>query len=162
MLAILAALALGQELIPITPPLDHRDQWGVILTPGLSLPTIIRTNEDYNPSVLPTLEVGASRAITDLSEVQLRVRLIDDPRLRPWILAGYRGYSTEGPFTTTYGADLAVVTGHDWGFGPRVSVGLQWDPVRWGGLCLILGFAATDGAALMLTFDGLLGGQLRF
>jgi hypothetical protein len=29
-------------------------------------------------------------------------------------------------------------------------------------LALLLGFAATDGASLMLTFDALFGGQLRF
>ena len=161
-LGSLLALVLCQELVPITPALDHRDQWGLIATLGVTLPSVIRTNDDYNPSLIPTLEAGVSRAIGDLSELQLRVRVPDDPRLRPWVLAGYRGYSTEGPFTTTYGVDAAAVTGHDWGFGARVSAGLQWDPVRWGGLCLILGFAATDGASLMLTFDGLIGGQLRY
>jgi hypothetical protein len=161
-LTLALALVLGQQLEPITASLDHRDQWGVLAQAGVSVPSVIRENDTYNANIVATLEVGGSFGIGDLSELQLRVRLVDDPRLRPWVLGGYHGYTSEGPLTTTYGVDVVGVTGHDWGFGARVSAGFQWDPVRWGGLMLLVGFAASDGASLMLTFDGLFGGQLRF
>lgn len=162
-LALAAALVLGQQQVPIEPvALDHRDQWGVNAALGASFITVIRAGDDAGGTFVPTLQVGVSRAISELSELHVNAELFDDARLRPWIFGGYRGYSTEGPLTTAFDLDLAVATGQDWGVGAHGAVGLQWDPVRSFGLFLSLGFSATIGASLDLAFDGLAGAQARF
>jgi hypothetical protein len=163
--ALLIAHALGQYQVAIDVPSDHRDQWGVIANLGASLVVVNHPTQaglDYSPGVVPALELGASRAIGDLSELQLRVRLLDNPRLRPWIYFGYRGYSGEGPITTFFSFEGLAVTGRDWGFGLHANGGLEWDPARWYGFNATLGLAAAAGAAFDFSFDALLGGQIRF
>ncbi len=163
--ALLIAQALGQYRVSIDVPSDHRDQWGVVVNLGASLVDVNHPadkNLDYAPGVVPAVEVGASRAIGDLSELQLRVRLLDDPRLRPWLYFGYRRYSTEGPITTLFSFEALAVTGPDWGFGLHGNAGLEWDPARWWGLNATLGLGAAAGAAFDFSFDFFLGGQVRF
>jgi hypothetical protein len=163
--ALLIAHALGQYRVDIDVASDHRDQWGVLANAGASLVVVnhpLERGTDYSPGVVPTLEVGGSRAISDLGELQLRVRLLDNPRLRPWFYFGYRGYSGEGPLTTFFGFEGLAITGPDWGFGIHANGGLEWDPARWWGLNATLGLAAAAGPAFTFSFDALLGGQVRF
>jgi len=162
---LLIAQALGQYRVSIDVPSDHRDQWGVVANLGGSLVIVnhpAEKNLDYAPGVVPALEVGASRAIGDLSELQLRVRLLDNPRLRPWVYFGVRGYSGEGPLTTFFSFEALAVTGPDWGFGLHGNAGLEWDPARWWGLNATIGLGAAAGAAFDFSFDFLAGGQVRF
>jgi len=163
--ALLIAQALGQYQVTVAEPLDHRDQWGAIANLGASLVIVNHPTQsglDYSPGIVPVLELGASRAVSDLGELQLRVRLLDNPRLRPWIYFGYRGYSGEGPFTTLFGLEAVAITGTDWAFGLHGNFGLEWDPARWWGLNATLGLAAAAGAAFDFSFDLLAGAQFRF
>lgn len=153
------------EQVPIDGPLDHRDQWGV--TAALGATYLIDNHplsaaSDYNPGLVPTLEIGATRAVADLGELHLRVRLFDDSYLRPWFFFGYRAYSSEGPLTTFFDLDASWATGHDWALGARGAVGLQWDPVRSFGLFLSLGAGVAIGSTYNISFEGLFGPHVRF
>jgi hypothetical protein len=171
--ALLIAHALGQVApsqacpyqVSLDVPNDHRDQWGVLANAGASLVIVnhpFQSGADYSPGVVPALEVGASRAVSDFGELQLRVRLYDNPFLRPWLYIGYRRYSDEGPVTTVFGIEAVAVTGPDWGFGLHGNFGVEWDPARWWGFNATVGAAAAVGAAFNFSFDLLGGVQFRF
>lgn len=163
---------------------DHRDQWGLTLSAGTVFDTAINQKQtfSYQPGFEPMLELGLTRAVTDTGdEVTLRVRLTapvgagsvaglvlqqsGDPVagwLGPSLLGGYRGYFGYEGFKTFYDADLFVNSFPYWGVGPDLGLGAQYDFGRIAGIFLRLGFGVTIGETLIASFDGSLGGQVRF
>src|SRR5271166_5830813 len=110
-------LAMAPGLVPIQ---DHRDQWGITLSLGTAVDTVVNpsSTQDYHPGFLPMLEVGATLAVTDLGdELSLRVRLVDIEHIGPQFLFGYRGYFGDEAFKTFFQADLYVTTAPYWGIG---------------------------------------------
>ncbi len=186
-LALLAFAARAGALEPIE---DHRDQWGLTLSLGTSYDTAINEkvsscasgiNCAYQPGFEPILELGFTRAVTDTGdEVTVRLRLTapvgsgDDAGgalqksgdslnwIGPSLLGGYRGYFGYESLKTFYDLDLFVNSFPYWGVGPNIGLGAQYDFGRVAGLFLRLGFGVTFGETFIASFDGSLGGQLRF
>ncbi len=175
----------------LEPIQDHRDQWGLTLDVGTvydvavnqRAPTGTAANYAYNPGFLPALEVGGTWAATDTGdEITVRVRLVSpvlggsgDPSrvvlensgdslhwLFPSVLGGWRGYFGYEQLKTFFDADVFVNSFPYWGVGPNLGLGLQWDFGRAGGVFARLGFGVTFGETILASFDGELGGQLRF
>jgi hypothetical protein len=177
---LVAEAGYATALEPIT---DHRDQWGLTLSVGTVFDTAIDQKQvfSYEPGFQPILEIGATRAVTDTGDEEtVRVRLTSPVSgsstsgsvlqaegdklnwLGPSLIGGYRGYFGYDSFRTFYDADLFVNSYPFWGVGPNVGLGAQYDFGRIAGVFLRLGFGVTFGETIIASFDGSLGGQVRF
>ncbi|MHB8419580.1 MAG: hypothetical protein ACYDCL_16005 [Myxococcales bacterium] len=188
-LLVAAAVAAAGRAAALEPILDHRDQWGLTLELGTSYDVAVNqksgganaANYSYTPGFLPLSELGATWAVTDDGgEITLRVRFVApvDAQsvaglvlqeahdtlhwLFPSVLGGWRGYFGYEELKTFFDADLYVNTFPYWGVGPNLGLGLQYDFGRAGGVFARLGFGVTFGDTILASFDGELGGQLRF
>ncbi len=181
---LLAAVdAAGVRAAALEPIQDHRDEWGLMLSLGTVYDTGINQKQtfSYQPGFEPMLELGFSRAVTDTGdEVTVRLRLTSPVSassvagevlqqagdslnwLGPALIGGYRGYFGYDAFKTFYDADLFINSYPYWGVGPNVGLGAQYDFGRVAGVFLRLGFGVTFGETILASFDGSVGGQLRF
>ncbi len=176
LLALAAAAPVASALEPIE---DHRDQWGLTAALGTTYDTavILSNQKSYSPNFLPMVEVGGSWAVTDSGdEVTLRLRFVVPTAamhsqldlmglhgiVGPSLLTGWRGYFGYEAFKTFFAADLMGSSAPFWGGGAHGGFGAQYDFGRTGGLFAQLGFGATIGTAFLTSFDGQVGGQIRF
>ena len=164
-LLALVAFAWSTAAAALEPTDDHRDQFGLTAALGASYDTGADPKHvsDYIPGLEPILEVGGTLAVTDGGdEATLRLRLTGGGVLGPALLGGYRGYFGYDDFKTFFVADLFLTSWPFWGAGAHGGFGAQLDLGRHAGLFAELGGGATLGAAVLTSFDGQLGGQLRF
>lgn len=144
---------------------DHRGSLGVTVAAGGEFATAISTTGTGDRGGRIPLEVGATLALFDRTELRLAGRVA--PGIPPLatlggsLYAGIRNSFGFEQWKTFFDLELAVHVAPMLSFGGRVAVGLQYDLLPIMGLYVQLGGQLGGAAGLRLSFEGMAGVQFR-
>lgn len=139
----------------------HRGALGLTVSGGGELVTGIVPGAQGDNGPRAPLELGGTLSVAERTELRLAARCAP-PGPRPgWsVYAGLRNARGER-FKTFFDLDLAAHLAPLWTLGLRLGLGVQYEVLPVMGVFAVAGLQGGGGAGLRLSFELLLGVQLR-